>query len=118
MLTSRSTAAMLAVLVMTAAVATAQSGGSPELVVPSKIIDAGTVSQGVVVDAVLVVDDGEGADQARAEQRRQRREEDAVGERVVAAVPAPVPDPEAAALALGYVSEEEFDEIVRPERMV
>jgi hypothetical protein len=51
---------MLAVLVMTAAVATAQSGGSPELVVPSKIIDAGTVSQGVVVDAVFdLVNEGD-----------------------------------------------------------
>ncbi len=43
-------------------------------------------------------DDGEHADHLRSEQRPQRREEEAVGEGVVAAVPAAVPDREAGAL--------------------
>ena len=43
-------------------------------------------------------DDGEPAHHLRAEQRRQRREEDAVGEGVVAAVPAAVPDRQAGPL--------------------
>ncbi len=43
-------------------------------------------------------DDRERPDQLRPEQRRQRREEEAVGERVVAAVPAAVPDRQAGVL--------------------
>lgn len=48
---TRAAAAALAVLVLGALPALAQTDGSPALVVPSKIIDAGTVSQGVTVDA-------------------------------------------------------------------
>jgi len=50
----------LAAMVIAAATAFAQTGGSPSLMVPSKIIDAGVVSQGVVVDAVFdLVNEGD-----------------------------------------------------------
>jgi hypothetical protein len=50
----------LAVMVIVAATALAQTDGSPMLVVPSKIIDVGTVSQGVTVDAVFdLVNEGD-----------------------------------------------------------
>jgi hypothetical protein len=53
--------ATLAIVLATGATVLAQSNdnGGPKLVVPSKIIDAGTVPQGVIVDAVFdVVNEG------------------------------------------------------------
>ncbi len=44
---------VLAVLVVAASSAAVQAQGTPRLVVPSKIIDIGTVYQGVVADAVF-----------------------------------------------------------------
>lgn len=56
------TTVALAALLIIASVAAAQNEGSPALVVPAKILDAGTVSQGVVVDAVFdLVNEGDGA---------------------------------------------------------
>ncbi|MGD8441777.1 MAG: DUF1573 domain-containing protein [Holophagae bacterium] len=53
---------VLAVLVVAASSAAAQAQGTPRLVVPSKIIDIGTVSQGVVADAVFeLVNEGDAA---------------------------------------------------------
>jgi len=50
----------LAAIMIAAATTFAQTEGSPMLVVPSKIIDAGTVSQGVTVDAVFdLVNEGD-----------------------------------------------------------
>jgi hypothetical protein len=47
-------------LVVTATAATARAQDAPQLVVPSKIIDVGTVSQGVVADAVFdLVNEGD-----------------------------------------------------------
>jgi len=61
MLTNRFTAAALVALLLTAGVAAAQTDPSPSLMVPSKIIDVGTVTQGVVVDAVFdLVNEGNG----------------------------------------------------------
>jgi hypothetical protein len=53
MLGKHMTTLALAALIMTAGVAIAQNESGPVLMVPSKIIDAGTVSQGIVVDAVF-----------------------------------------------------------------
>ncbi len=54
------TSLMLAAAATIAATAFAQTGGSPSLMVPSKIIDAGVVSQGVMVDAVFdLVNEGD-----------------------------------------------------------
>lgn len=53
MLGKHMTTLALAALIMTAGVAIAQNENGPVLMVPSKIIDAGTVSQGIVVDAVF-----------------------------------------------------------------
>lgn len=62
MLKNLLTIVALAALLITAGVAAAQNEGSPALVVPAKILDAGTVSQGVVVDAVFdLVNEGDGA---------------------------------------------------------
>lgn len=62
MLKNLLTAVALAALLITAGTAAAQNEGSPALVVPAKILDAGTVSQGVVVDAVFdLVNEGDGA---------------------------------------------------------
>ena len=50
----------LAAIMIVAATTFAQTEGSPKLVVPSKIIDAGTISQGVMVDAVFdLVNEGD-----------------------------------------------------------
>ena len=50
----------LAAIMIVAATTFAQTEGSPKLVVPSKIIDAGTISQGVTVDAVFdLVNEGD-----------------------------------------------------------
>ena len=49
--TNRNTTVALAALLILASTAIAQTEGGPELVVPSKIIDVGTVAQGVTVDA-------------------------------------------------------------------
>jgi len=60
MLANRIKTLTLAILVLTAGVVTAQTEGAPALQVPSKIIDTGTVSQGVVVDAVFdLVNEGD-----------------------------------------------------------
>ncbi len=62
MLKNLLTTVALAALLITAGAAAAQNEGSPALVVPAKILDAGTVSQGVVVDAVFdLVNEGDGA---------------------------------------------------------
>jgi hypothetical protein len=54
-------AALVLPLIMSAGAASAQNQASPALVVPSKIIDAGAVSQGVMVDAVFdLVNEGDG----------------------------------------------------------
>ncbi|MEE4273209.1 MAG: DUF1573 domain-containing protein [Thermoanaerobaculales bacterium] len=61
MLTNRYTAAALVALLLTAGAAAAQTDPAPALMVPSKIIDVGTVTQGVVVDAVFdLVNEGNG----------------------------------------------------------
>jgi hypothetical protein len=60
MLRTKVTTQVLATLIMTTGMAIAQTGSSPALNVPSKIIDAGTISQGVVVDAVFdLVNEGD-----------------------------------------------------------
>jgi len=60
MLKTQKTSVALAAMVLVAAAAFAQTGGSPSLIVPSKIIDAGVVSQGVMVDAVFdLVNEGD-----------------------------------------------------------
>jgi hypothetical protein len=51
MLGKHMTTLVLVALIMTAGGAIAQDESGPALMVPSKIIDAGTVSQGIVVDA-------------------------------------------------------------------
>jgi len=62
MLKNLLTTVALVALLSTAGIAAAQNEGSPALVVPGKIIDAGTVSQGLVVDAVFdLVNEGKGA---------------------------------------------------------
>ena len=53
MLKQHLTFVAFAAMVIGAATAFAQTDGSPMLVVPSKILDVGTVSQGVTVDAVF-----------------------------------------------------------------
>ena len=53
MLRKQMTSVALAAMVIVAATAFAQTEGAPTMVVPSKIIDAGTGSQGVMVDAVF-----------------------------------------------------------------
>lgn len=53
MLNNRLTTVVLVASILAAGAAAAQSDGRPVLVVPSKIVDAGTVSQGVVVDAIF-----------------------------------------------------------------
>jgi len=51
---------MFAAMLIGAATAFAQTDGSPMLVVPSKIVDIGTVAQGVTVDAVFdLVNEGD-----------------------------------------------------------
>jgi hypothetical protein len=50
---TQKTSVVLIAMAIVAASAFAQTGGSPSLVVPSKIIDAGVISQGVTVDAVF-----------------------------------------------------------------
>lgn len=60
MLNKYLTYAAFAVMVITAATTLAQTDGSPMLVVPSKIVDIGKVSQGVTVDAVFdLVNEGD-----------------------------------------------------------
>ena len=60
MLRTKVTTLVLAALVMTTGLAMAQTEGGPVLMVPSKIIDAGTVSQGIVFDAVFdLVNEGD-----------------------------------------------------------
>jgi len=60
MLRTKVTTLVLAALIMTTGMAIAQNESGPELIVPSKIIDAGTVSQGVIVDAVFdLVNEGD-----------------------------------------------------------
>jgi hypothetical protein len=60
MLKRQLTYAALAAMVIGATTAFAQTAGSPALVVPSKIVDIGTVSQGVTVDAVFdLVNEGD-----------------------------------------------------------
>lgn len=51
MLDKHLTTTIFAVLLLVVGAAAAENGGSPKLVVPSKIIDAGAVSQGVVFNA-------------------------------------------------------------------
>jgi hypothetical protein len=61
MLASHLKHVVLAALVVTAATVAAQTGaeGAPKIVVPTKIVDVGTISQGVVVDAVFdIVNEG------------------------------------------------------------
>ncbi len=56
-----STHLALAALVVATTAGTVQAQGTPQLVVPAKIIDVGTVSQGVVADAVFeLVNEGDG----------------------------------------------------------
>ena len=60
MLRTKVTTLVLAALIMTTGMAIAQNENSPALIVPSKIIDAGTISQGVIVDAVFdLVNEGD-----------------------------------------------------------
>jgi len=60
MLNKQLTFLTFAVMVIGAATAFAQTDGSPMLVVPSKIVDIGTVAQGVTVDAVFdLVNEGD-----------------------------------------------------------
>ena len=60
MLRTKVTTLVLAALITTTGMAIAQNESGPVLNVPSKIIDAGTVSQGVVVDAVFdLVNEGD-----------------------------------------------------------
>ena len=60
MLKNLTTTVVLATLVTIASIAAAQNNGGPALVVPSKILDVGTISQGVVVDAVFdLVNEGD-----------------------------------------------------------
>lgn len=61
MLTKKFTTVALVALLLTAGAAAAQTDVSPSLEVPTKIIEAGTVTQGVVVDAVFdLVNEGNG----------------------------------------------------------
>lgn len=60
MLRTQKTSVALVAMVIVAGSAFAQTGGSPSLVVPSKIIDVGVISQGVMVDAVFeLVNEGD-----------------------------------------------------------
>jgi len=60
MLNKQLTFLTFAAMVIGAATAFAQTDGSPMLVVPSKIVDIGTVAQGVTVDAVFdLVNEGD-----------------------------------------------------------
>jgi len=60
MLNKQLTFLTFAAMVIVAATAFAQTDGSPMLVVPSKIVDIGTVAQGVTVDAVFdLVNEGD-----------------------------------------------------------
>ena len=60
MLNKQLTFIAFAAMVIGAATAFAQTDGSPMLVVPSKIVDIGTVAQGVTVDAVFdLVNEGD-----------------------------------------------------------
>lgn len=60
MLNNKCTLIALAALVIIASTTMAQNEGSPVMFVPSKIIDAGTVAQGVMVDAVFdLVNEGD-----------------------------------------------------------
>jgi len=60
MLRKQMTLVALAAMVIVAATAFVQAESAPTMVVPSKIIDAGTVSQGVMVDAVFdLVNEGD-----------------------------------------------------------
>ena len=60
MLNNKLTVVALATMMVVAATTFAQADGSPSMVVPSKIVDAGKVSQGVTVDAVFdLVNEGD-----------------------------------------------------------